>query len=85
MSYYHSYAMTQNYIVFVEQPMLVNGFKLATCTPKGLPMHDCFEWHPEEKVFTELSQSIKYLNFKTCELLYVLRKQKTWDFLYDFH
>lgn len=56
MSYYHSYAITQNYIVFVEQPMLVNGFKLATCTPKGLPMHDCFEWHPEEKVF-KLSQT----------------------------
>lgn len=75
MSYYHSYAMTQNYIVFVEQPMLVNGFKLATCTPKGLPMHDCFEWHPEEKVFNFYKVS-KYLNFKTWELFYGMLQTK---------
>ncbi len=50
ITYYHSYAITQNYIVFLEQPLLVNGFKLMTCTPKGKPLKDCFEWHPNEKV-----------------------------------
>lgn len=45
-SYSHSFFITQNYVVFVEQPLLVNGLKLATCTPKGKAMTDCLEWHP---------------------------------------
>ncbi|KAI1297157.1 Beta,beta-carotene 9',10'-oxygenase [Halotydeus destructor] len=47
-SYIHSFSITQHYIIFVEQPLLVNGFKLATCTPKGKPMTDCLEWHGQE-------------------------------------
>jgi carotenoid cleavage dioxygenase-like enzyme len=47
-SYTHSFAMTEHFIIFLEQPLLVNGFKLATCTPKGKPLQDCLEWHPEE-------------------------------------
>ena len=50
ITYYHSYAITKNYIVFLEQPLLVNALKLATCTPKGKPLKDCFEWCPDEKV-----------------------------------
>lgn len=50
ITYYHSYAITKNYIIFLEQPLLVSGLKLATCTPKGKPLKDCFEWCPEEKV-----------------------------------
>lgn len=50
IAYYHSFGITKNYIIFIELPLLVNGFKLATCTPKGRPLKDCFEWHPNEKV-----------------------------------
>lgn len=50
IGYYHSYGITKNYILFLELPLMVNGFKLATCTPKGKPLKDCFEWHPNENV-----------------------------------
>ena len=40
--------MTENYIVFAEQPLVVNGFKLATCTPKGKPLTDCLEWNDKQ-------------------------------------
>lgn len=43
-SYTHSFFVTENFIIFVEQPLLVNGYKLATCTPKGRPLADCLEW-----------------------------------------
>lgn len=47
-SYTHSFAITEKYIIFLEQPLLVNGFKLATCTPKGKALNECLEWHPNE-------------------------------------
>jgi carotenoid cleavage dioxygenase-like enzyme len=47
-SYTHSFAMTERYIIFLEQPLLVNGFKLATCTPKGKPLQECLEWCGDE-------------------------------------
>lgn len=47
-SYCHSFAITKNYIIFLEQPLLVNGFKLGTCTPKGKSMLDCLDWCPSE-------------------------------------
>lgn len=43
-SYTHSFFVTEHFIVFVEQPLLVNGYKLATCTPKGKPLSDCLQW-----------------------------------------
>ena len=50
IAYYHSFGITKNFIIFIELPLMVNGFKLATCTPKGRPLKDCFEWHPNERV-----------------------------------
>ncbi|OTF82067.1 Retinal pigment epithelial membrane protein-like protein, partial [Euroglyphus maynei] len=49
IAYYHSFGITENFIIFIELPLLVNGFKLATCTPKGRPLKDCFEWQPNER------------------------------------
>ncbi|XP_017486837.1 PREDICTED: beta,beta-carotene 9',10'-oxygenase-like [Rhagoletis zephyria] len=48
IAYYHSFAITANYLVFIELPLVVNAFKLATCTAKGKPLKDCLEWHPSE-------------------------------------
>ncbi|XP_053202686.1 beta,beta-carotene 15,15'-dioxygenase-like [Panonychus citri] len=47
-SYIHSFAMTENFIIIIEQPLVVNGFKLATCTLKGKSMEECLEWRPDE-------------------------------------
>lgn len=48
--YYHSFGMSENYLVFLEQPLLVNTLKLATAQIKSRSLNDCFEWHPNEKV-----------------------------------
>lgn len=48
--YYHSFSVSENYLVFLEQPLLVNTLKLATSQLKSRALNDCFEWHPQEKV-----------------------------------
>lgn len=40
--------MSTNYIIIIEQPLVVNAFKLATCTAKGKSLEECLEWRPEE-------------------------------------
>ena len=50
VSYFHSFAMTKNYIIFMEQPMLINCVKLAQMGIKGKALRDAFEWTPSEKV-----------------------------------
>ncbi|CAL8110496.1 unnamed protein product [Orchesella dallaii] len=49
MSYFHTFAMTENYIIFVEQPLLINCMKLAQIGIKGKALKDTFEWTPTEK------------------------------------
>jgi len=49
-SYYHSFGMSENYLVFIEQPLIVNSMKLITSQIKGKCMHDCMTWSPEEQV-----------------------------------
>lgn len=48
-SYYHSFGMSENYLVFIEQPLTVNSMKLITSQIKGKCMHDCMTWSPEEQ------------------------------------
>jgi beta,beta-carotene 9',10'-dioxygenase len=50
MSYYHSFGMSENYIVFIEQPLIINSMKLVTSQVKGKCMRDCMTWSPEEQV-----------------------------------
>lgn len=40
--------MTKNYVILIEQSLLINTLKLATCTPKGKSMQDCLDWCPDE-------------------------------------
>ncbi|KAL1123306.1 hypothetical protein AAG570_002392 [Ranatra chinensis] len=48
-SYIHSFGMTDRWIVFIEQPLLVKGLKLLTAHLNRKTMRDCSEWCPEEK------------------------------------
>jgi hypothetical protein len=48
LAYSHSFCMSTNYVVLIEQPFLVNGLRLMTCTPKGKSMQECIEWFPNE-------------------------------------
>ncbi|CAL4067889.1 unnamed protein product, partial [Meganyctiphanes norvegica] len=49
-SYYHSFGMSDNYLIFLEQPLQVNTLKMGTSQVKGRNMHGCMEWYPQEKV-----------------------------------
>lgn len=51
-SYHHSFAITENYYVFIEQPMVINVWKLITTklTLTAFPVNSCMEWNPEHPV-----------------------------------
>lgn len=47
--YYHSFAITENYVVFIEQPMCVSIPRVATSVVRNVPISECFVWHGEYK------------------------------------
>lgn len=49
-SYYHSFAMTENYFVFVESPLVLNLLKFLTSRFRQVPMMFAFDWFPNERV-----------------------------------
>lgn len=50
MSYNHSFGLTENYIVFIEQPYVVSLNKiLSSVLSKGQAFKDWVEWNPEYK------------------------------------
>lgn len=50
-SYYHSFGMTENYIVFVEQPFKLDIVKMATAYFRGVNWASCLSFHKDDKVF----------------------------------
>lgn len=44
LSYYHSFAMTPHFFVFVENPFVVNVWALLTMKMKGRSFHECMKW-----------------------------------------
>ncbi|XP_014673172.1 PREDICTED: beta,beta-carotene 15,15'-monooxygenase-like [Priapulus caudatus] len=46
--YYHSFAMTPNYFVFLEQPLSISLCKLAFRKFRGLSLVDCLQWQEGE-------------------------------------
>jgi carotenoid cleavage dioxygenase-like enzyme len=59
--------MSENYLVFIEQPLILNTMKLVTTQVKGKSLRDCMTWSPKELVrFSEnacyhLVQNLFYL------------------------
>lgn len=49
-SYYHSFGITENYIVFLEQPFNMDILKMATAYIRGTSWASCLAFHKEEKV-----------------------------------
>lgn len=49
-SYYHTFALTKNYCIIMEMPLLVILSKIMTMVVKGKSIRDCIEWQPERKV-----------------------------------
>ncbi|CAB1458505.1 unnamed protein product [Pleuronectes platessa] len=67
-SYYHSFAMSENYVVFIEQPIKMNLMTIVTGKLRGKSISDGFSWDPSlNTVFhlidkkTGKVSSIKYL------------------------
>ncbi|XP_023562390.1 beta,beta-carotene 9',10'-oxygenase isoform X3 [Octodon degus] len=46
-SYYHSFGMTKNYIVFIEQPFKMNLWKIVTSKIRGKAFSDGISWEPQ--------------------------------------
>lgn len=58
VNYLHSFALTEHYYVYVEQPLFINIFKVLTSKLLGMPISKCVEWWPDVKVSFQY-----YLNF----------------------
>ena len=49
-SYYHSFGVTESYIVFLEQPFRMDILKMATAYIRGVSWASCLAFHREDKV-----------------------------------
>lgn len=49
-SYYHSFGVTENYVVFLEQPFRMDILKMATAYIRGASWASCLAFHGEDKV-----------------------------------
>lgn len=49
-SYYHSFGVTENYVVFLEQPFKLDILKMATAYIRGVSWASCLAFHGEDKV-----------------------------------
>uniref|UniRef100_A0A3Q3VXB4 Uncharacterized protein n=1 Tax=Mola mola TaxID=94237 RepID=A0A3Q3VXB4_MOLML len=47
-SYYHSFGMTDNYFIFIEQPLKLEILKMATAYMRGVNWASCLKFCPEE-------------------------------------
>ncbi|XP_047449236.1 beta-carotene oxygenase 2b [Mugil cephalus] len=53
-SYYHSFAMSENYVVFIEQSIKMDLMKIVTGKPRGKSISDSFYWDPKHKTVFHL-------------------------------
>lgn len=49
-SYYHSFGITENYIIFLEQPFKMDILKMATAYIRGVSWGSCLTFHKEDMV-----------------------------------
>ncbi|XP_044195813.1 beta,beta-carotene 15,15'-dioxygenase [Thunnus albacares] len=53
-SYYHSFGMTENYFIFIEQPFKLDILKMATAYMRGVNWASCLKFSPEENTLIHL-------------------------------
>ncbi|XP_070808750.1 carotenoid-cleaving dioxygenase, mitochondrial-like isoform X1 [Pituophis catenifer annectens] len=46
-AYYHSFGMTENYVVFIEQPLLIKLWEIITANFFGKSLLDRLSWEPQ--------------------------------------
>ena len=52
-SNYHSFGMTDNYFIFIEQPFKLDILRMATAYMRGVNWASCLKHCPEENVSNE--------------------------------
>ena len=57
-SYYHSFGITKDYFVFLEQPFCFNLSKLLLNHFIGRPAKDSLSWFPKEKVTQQKKRNL---------------------------
>ncbi|NWH95515.1 BCDO2 oxygenase, partial [Aegithalos caudatus] len=50
-SYYHSFGMTENYIIFIEQPLKLNLLKIISSKLRGKAIYDGISWEPQHNTY----------------------------------
>ncbi|CAH2324534.1 beta,beta-carotene 15,15 -monooxygenase [Pelobates cultripes] len=53
-SYYHSFGMTENYIIFIEQPLKLDILKMATAFFRGVNWASCIDFNNDEKTWIHI-------------------------------
>ncbi|XP_018594383.1 beta,beta-carotene 15,15'-dioxygenase [Scleropages formosus] len=53
-SYYHSFGMTDNYIIFIEQPLKLDILKMATAYMRHTNWASCLKYNPEDDTLIHL-------------------------------
>ncbi|KAL6097998.1 bco1 [Pungitius sinensis] len=53
-SYYHSFGLTVNYFIFIEQPLKLDILKMATAYMRGVNWASCLKFSPEENTLIHL-------------------------------
>ncbi|XP_001380954.3 beta,beta-carotene 15,15'-dioxygenase isoform X2 [Monodelphis domestica] len=53
-SYYHSFGITENYIIFLEQPFKLDILKMATAYIRGINWASCITFHEEDKTYIHI-------------------------------
>uniref|UniRef100_M3ZFJ3 Beta-carotene oxygenase 1, like n=1 Tax=Xiphophorus maculatus TaxID=8083 RepID=M3ZFJ3_XIPMA len=72
-SYFHSFGMTDNYIVFVEQPFKLDIVKLATAYFRGVNWGSCLKFDEKDSTFFHVinikTGKVKSLHYRTDALV----------------
>ncbi|NXX47066.1 BCDO2 oxygenase, partial [Tricholaema leucomelas] len=50
-SYYHSFGMSENYIIFIEQPIRLNLWQIITSKLRGKTILDGISWEPQYNTY----------------------------------
>uniref|UniRef100_A0A1A8NCQ8 Carotenoid-cleaving dioxygenase, mitochondrial n=1 Tax=Nothobranchius pienaari TaxID=704102 RepID=A0A1A8NCQ8_9TELE len=53
-SYYHSFGMSENYVVFIEQPIKMDLLKILTCKLRGMALSKGIYWDPKQETVFHL-------------------------------
>jgi len=82
-SYYHSFGMSENYLVFIEQPLIINSMTLVTSQIKGKCMRDCMTWSPEEQnkffVIEKLTGKILPVKYRSKKAFFLFHHINTYE------